>query len=828
MVNVSTDCIKLIYEDNDRVLIRFIESWTDEKGKKQSKVAYKLTRHILASELDDFLKQYNSVCADQNLNMHMGVNPREGDKHDFSWQIRTVRNVWADLDDCSPAEALERCEQTGLPVPTTVLDSGNGAHLYWRLTEPYLITDAGESPAVESEWVKIKGKNILIRHYVQDGEKVYLNDPETGRALRHNVPALSEQAQHLEHIVSGVSKEIGGDHTTDLARMLRMPGTLNRKNARNGAEPKPCEAVGGSGESYDLALFEPFAAKSEQKQQRERIASIPLPQVKHLTPHKQDKLNDFILACRLTPPGTRSERDFALCAYAIDKGISRDEVQSRVSDVGKFAEGGEPYFDRTWQKAEAAYRERKVIKAQGDGAEIEGSTCLFDEPENCTQIAMSNMFLEMHGKDIRFEHSWGKWIIWDGTRWKIDTTGQIMKRAKQVAESVWNIISEDTSLLERHYEFATSVSTKGYLKSMVDLAASDCAVSHTELNRDIWLLNCPNGTVDLRTGELREHRRADLLTYIAPTNFNPDAESYHFDRFLEDIFELQDLIDFNRRLFGMFLTGSVKEQKLLIFHGVGANGKTTLLNAFLQALGDDYTLQAPAGLLMATQSDKHPTELASLYGKRLAVCTETEQGRKMAKALMKSLTGGDKISARRMREDFWEFEPTHKLVICTNHKPQIADTDQAIWRRILLNPFEVVFSEDRQNKNLPDKLRAEAEGILAWAVRGCLEWQRDGLNPPDCIKAATKEYQSEEDIIGQFISDVCLTGPTYTIKAADFCETLNKWCENEGYRKITQTKVGADLKTRGIDKHKSNGTWYLGIGIRANLTEWSTQNGQGF
>lgn len=828
MTDISTSFVKLLYSDADLITVRPIEGWVDENGKKKSKVAYRMIRYLLASEIPGFLEQELETYVKQNLNIYFGVCPREGKCHDYAWQIRKASTIWADVDNCSPDEALERVREAGLPEPSIVVSSGNGAHFYWVLSEPYLITDAGESPEVVTEWISVKGGNKPVRHFVQNGEKVYLNDPETGKALHHNIPKLSDEALHFQDIMSGISAAIDGDHTTDISRMLRLPGTPNLKNVRNGAEPKECKLIGGSGEKYDLEQFERFAEKSKHKEQRELIASVPLPETrKTLTTHKSDKLNDYVTACSVAPIGTRSERDFALCAYAIDKGISQDEVWSRVSGVGKFAEDGWQYFERTWQKAADSYRMKAVRKHQGGPEEVDSIPCHFDDPENCTQLAMSNMFREMFGRDIRYEHTWGKWLIWDGSRWQIDKTGQIMKLAKQVAEKVWDIVSEHESHLERYSDLAFSVSTRGYLRSIVDLAASDCAISHEALNRDPWLLNCLNGTIDLQTGELREHRREDYITTMVPVNFNPDASSFHFDRFLEDIFELQALIDFNRRLFGSFLTGVVRDQKLLIFHGVGANGKTTLLNAFMSVLGDDLALQAPATLLMTSNSDKHPTEVASLYGKRLAVCTETEQGRGLKVSLMKALTGGDRISARRMREDYWEFVPTHKMVMCTNHKPKIADTDQAIWRRIILNPFEVVFTEDQQDKTLPEKLQAEAEGILSWAVRGCLEWQQQGLNPPACIEDATKEYQSEEDIIGQFISDVCLTGPAYSIKAKDFRETLNEWCEQEGYRRLNQTQIGSDLKSRGIDKHKSNGTWYRGIGIRANADEWSAQTGQG-
>src|SRR5262249_22300760 len=206
-----------------------------------------------------------------------------------------------------------------------------------------------------------------------------------------------------------------------------------------------------------------------------------------------------------------------------------------------------------------------------------------------------------------------------------------------------------------------------------------------------------------------------------------------------------DLIAYVRRLCGYCLTALVCEQFLWIFWGTGANGKTTFLNTLFGVLGADYAMHA-AGDFLVAKKDAHPTERADLFGKRLVVTAEPEQGRRLAEALVKQLTGGDRIRARRMKENFWEFAPSHKLVLCTNHKPRIRGNDHAIWRRVRLVPFTATFQEHQQDKQLAQKLRAELPGILAWMVRGCLEWQRDGLGLPAVVKAATEEYRSEEDM----------------------------------------------------------------------------------
>ena len=269
---------------------------------------------------------------------------------------------------------------------------------------------------------------------------------------------------------------------------------------------------------------------------------------------------------------------------------------------------------------------------------------------------------------------------------------------------------------------------------MLRLAQSELGIPirPIDLDQNPWLLNCPNGTVDLKTGELKPHCREDLLTQLCPTNFNPDRSTYHWDRFLELVFDhRQDLLDYGHRLLGYMITGDVREQVLPIFYGVGANGKSTLINTFMKVIGNDYTMQAPSDLLMAKRHNSHPTERADLFRKRLVTCAETEQNRRLNEALVKALTGGERIRARRMREDFWEFDPTHKVILCTNHKPQVRGTDHAIWRRLRLLPFEKTFwnpddsesgpDELRQDKELMGRLLLESEGILFWAVPGCLE-----------------------------------------------------------------------------------------------------------
>ena len=316
---------------------------------------------------------------------------------------------------------------------------------------------------------------------------------------------------------------------------------------------------------------------------------------------------------------------------------------------------------------------------------------------------------------------------------------------------------------------------------------------------------------------MREHKREDFITRLAPVEFDPDAPPPHrWMQFLDEIFEGNTaLIDFVRRAGGYSLTGLVREQKLFFLHGRGANGKSTFIDALMFVMGD-YARRLAPYLLFGGRSGRHPTELADLKGRRLAVATEVEFGKKLAEGVIKELTGGDRLIARRMRQDFFEFEPTHKLLMCGNHLPIIRGTDHAIWRRIDLIPFTVTIPDERQDKDLPRKLRAEATGILNWLVGGCLEWQEQGLAEPDEVTAATRSYRSDMDVLGDFINDYCVVGPREQATSAQLNRAYQRWCEKNGEAPMGMRWLGLRLKERGfrveLKGRKRLRTW-IGIGL---------------
>lgn len=449
---------------------------------------------------------------------------------------------------------------------------------------------------------------------------------------------------------------------------------------------------------------------------------------------------------------------------------------------------------------------------------LPGSSEKSTQGYNLTDLGNSERFIGDHGKDVRYCHPWGKWLLWTGTRWALDENGQVHQLAKRTVRRIYEEAAkaENDERRKELAKHAAKSEAEARIQSMLGLAKSDVPISPRELDADPWLLGVPNGTIDLRTGELRYHRREDLITKLSPVEYDPEARAETWEVFLERVLPSEKLRQFVQRLSGYVLTGDVSEQILPFLHGAGANGKTTFLNAILEVAGD-YGQQAPPDLLLAKRGS-HPTELADLFGARLVAAVEIEDGRKMAEGLVKQLTGGDRIKARRMREDFWEFAPTHKVFLGANHKPEVRGTDHAIWRRIKLIPFDVTIPKSEQDPKLSEKLTSELPGILAWAVRGCLEWQREGLGEPEEVTAATQGYRAEMDVLAAFIDECCVVRPDATAASKALYETYTTWSDENGERAEKQRSFGARLTERGFERGRGSGNIHirLGIGLRTD------------
>jgi putative DNA primase/helicase len=494
-------------------------------------------------------------------------------------------------------------------------------------------------------------------------------------------------------------------------------------------------------------------------------------------------------------------------------------------------------YREKWDRPD--YRARTINAALSHCTEVYQPT-----PLHLTDAGNAGRLVKKYGEEIRYCRLWEKWITWDGDRWRVGNVDGVVLRMKSVVRSMFREASAEHAAAAKEIEALAAVSDEAEkaaameriggranrakkkldwaLKSesaarimaAVELTKCEVPITPDEFDTDPFLLNCPNGTVDLRTGQLRPHRRADYITQLCPTRYDQKATCPTWEKFLRDIFARDEkMIVFIQRLLGYGLTGSVSERILPIFYGGGANGKSTLLNTFTAVLGDDYARPAPASLLMCKRNESHPTEIASLFRKRFVSCIETKDGARMNEELIKQLTGNDKLTARRMREDFWDFDPTHKLVVATNHKPQVLGQDDAIWDRIRLVPFNVRFAEDQRDKELPQKLLAEAPGILAWAVAGCVAWWRDGLQTPPQVRAATSECRTEEDRIGEFIEEECV--PEGTEKLSSLYKRYAERARDRGEYPLSNKRFAQALDRFGYEKHKSHGiTVYHAVSLR--------------
>lgn len=438
---------------------------------------------------------------------------------------------------------------------------------------------------------------------------------------------------------------------------------------------------------------------------------------------------------------------------------------------------------------------------------------------NLTDMGNAERLVAHVGRDLRYVHLSETWFEWTGKRWEKDETGAAMRRAWSTVRAAALQAEEleedkDRSRLLRH---ALKSESAARLHSMLRLATALLPVTPEQLDRSAWLLNCDNGTLDLQTGELRPHSREDLLTRLAPVTYDAEATCPRWEAFLHQVMDgSEEMVAFLQRAVGYSLTGSTAEQVLFLLHGVGANGKSTFIETVRAMLGD-YSTQADFTTFLRQQGEGVRNDVARLVGARFVSAVEAEGGKPLAEAMVKQLTGGDTVTARFLFKEFFEFTPVFKLWLAANSRPTVRGTDNGIWRRIRLVPFTVTIPPEQRDRDLGKKLTAELPGILAWAVRGCLTWQTDGLGVPADVQAATEAYRDAMDVLGGFISERCVARPGAEVTSADLYSAYTAWAEANGERPVTRRKMGLRLSERGFERRRTTGGRHAwrGIGLRA-------------
>lgn len=465
-----------------------------------------------------------------------------------------------------------------------------------------------------------------------------------------------------------------------------------------------------------------------------------------------------------------------------------------------------------------------------DAAEIEGivksaATWPAGETgkiEHFTDLGNACRLVRLHGQDLRFSKQLG-WLIWDGLRWAPDDSGAVDRLAKATVRSIYNEAAhcEDEDLRPKIAGHARSSESEMRIKAMIGLAKTEAAIAvrPNDLDRDPWLLNLKNGTLNLRTAELYPHKREDLITRVISQDYSPESPCLTWRKFLEQITAGdQELMQFLQKAVGYSLSGNTREQCLFILYGTGANGKSTFLN-IVSCLMGEYAKQTRSETLMIKRGDQIPNDVARLAGARFVSAVETENARRLAESLVKQMTGGDRMTARFLHREFFEFDPEFKLWLAVNHKPKITGTDHAIWRRVRLVPFGVTIPESKRDPDLGEKLKQELPGILTWAVAGCRLWQAEGIKSPKAIEAATCDYRSESDTIATFLDECCRLGPSYEVSKGELYQAYMEWCKKSGEVADCKREFGTKLTEKGFGegRTKSTRTW-KGIKLSGDAT----------
>lgn len=486
--------------------------------------------------------------------------------------------------------------------------------------------------------------------------------------------------------------------------------------------------------------------------------------------------------------------------------------------------------------------------AEPDGAADDGAAAAAadadDDPDGivlrlASDVGNSRRLAARVRNRARFCKRFGHWLVYHEGRWEADDAGRVVQEAKASAIDLYALVPRIRDDTQRA-AFAKHVthSQKGLaINAAIALARSEpgIPVRPSDLDTDPWLLNVRNGTIDLRTGELRPHDPTDLITRQSPVAYDPDATAPTWDAFLASItLGRADLAGYLQRIAGYAASGMATERQAFVLYGAGRNGKGAFCNVLEHVLGD-YSVRTPTETLMARRHDSGiSNDLARLRGARFVRASETEEGRRFNVARVKDLTGNETISARFLFGEFFDFRPEFTLVVTTNHKPIVPANDQALWDRLRLVPFDLRLWDDddpaeertdpgkRVDKRLEEKLRAEAPGILRWIVEGCLAWQREGLHAPECVLGATQEYRDESDRVGAFLEDRCVVQEASRVTAGEIFAAYVEWATANGERPMSNQAFGRALAEKGFHQDRlgrARTRYWLGLGLVSTTPE---------
>lgn len=429
------------------------------------------------------------------------------------------------------------------------------------------------------------------------------------------------------------------------------------------------------------------------------------------------------------------------------------------------------------------------------------------DPLHRTDMGNARRLVARHGQDMRYVTTWKSWLVWDGTRWRMDDTQEAVRRAKDTVKAMWRELDGIEGEQERKdfVKWCYASESAKHLANMLVVAQSEPEIAATprDFDTDKWVLNLLSGTLDLRTGQERAHNRADMITKVAPVHYERGARLALWDEFIEAVTDgSAELMGFLQRAAGYTLTGETGEEKLFFAHGPTRTGKSTFLQALRATLGD-YAATADFETFLHNKNRSGPRDdLADLAGARLVVSSEVEEGKRLAEGVVKTITGKEQITARQLYQKAFSYLPQFKLWLAANDAPKVSATDDAIWQRILRVGFNHSFvgrEKASVKETLTNPERAGA-AILNWALVGCLAWQRDGLGVPEGVTASTAEYRESQDPLKDFLADCCELAPDNWVRASDLRRAYDEWCKASGERfGVGGNKFSEALKRHGCE-----------------------------
>lgn len=434
-----------------------------------------------------------------------------------------------------------------------------------------------------------------------------------------------------------------------------------------------------------------------------------------------------------------------------------------------------------------------------------------------TDVGNAQRLIDAADGRLRYVHLWQRWIVYTGGRWVLDAGDALVTEvAKRVARGLFTAaLNTSGGAREDLWKHARKCETSSSITNMIRLARAipGVIITHEELDARPWLLNVENGTVDLRTGELLPHDPADLITKQAPVTYDPAATCPLWDSCLMTWQPDPEVRGFLQRAVGSGATGHPVEV-LIVNYGNGRNGKSRFYGAVAGVLGE-YVVEPHRSLFVQQKHEPHPTVIASLYGARSLIASETEDGERLDETQVKNLTGGDRLRARRMREDEWSFRPSHTAFMHTNHPPRVRGSDEGIWRRLKIVPWDVTIPAAAVDEHLSTRLAREAAGILNWIVAGARWWAQEGLTAPPAVTTATDSYRASEDHVGRFLADCTEADRRLSTPAGEIREAYEKWCAAAGETPWSAQAFGRALTRRGYES---------GLAGRAKNRVWKGLN----